>query len=259
MKKLIYLTFLAIGMTGCSVESMDSEQLLTADAKFKAQEVEKSMHLEETEICFGEAPTFVFNFPQAFNGPNPTDTDIRLQVETSPGSGDWINVTTLEYSGAGPEEYTLGGDFLKIGTYSFRAQIEGGNPHANVATLDVIKCAECVNELTATLTCGEDFKTAYFTFTAEEAGPVVIQGGLTNGTTILNASSDLLERNEGHQSVQNSNSNVTRWEGVVEACEVVTITIEYEDGNGIGNWSAKRGEGDDEEILGTTDALECND
>ncbi len=33
MKKFIFLSLLAIGMTGCSVESMDSENLLTADAK----------------------------------------------------------------------------------------------------------------------------------------------------------------------------------------------------------------------------------
>lgn len=36
MKKLIYLTFLAIGMTGCSVESLDStDNLVTADMKAK--------------------------------------------------------------------------------------------------------------------------------------------------------------------------------------------------------------------------------
>ncbi len=43
MKKLIFLSLLAIGMTGCSVESMDSEELLTADAKFKTQEAQNPL------------------------------------------------------------------------------------------------------------------------------------------------------------------------------------------------------------------------
>lgn len=66
-----------------------------------------------------------------------------------------------------------------------------------------------------------------------------------------------IERNETHQSVQNSNSNVTRWKGDVEACEVVTITIVYSGGNGIGDLTAKRGEGEEEVELGTSKA-ECN-
>jgi hypothetical protein len=36
MKKLIYVAFLAIGITGCSVESLDStDNLLTADAQLE--------------------------------------------------------------------------------------------------------------------------------------------------------------------------------------------------------------------------------
>lgn len=44
MRKLTYLLFLAIGVTACSVESMDStEELLTADAKFEIQEARDPM------------------------------------------------------------------------------------------------------------------------------------------------------------------------------------------------------------------------
>lgn len=46
MKKLIYVAFLAIGITGCSVDSLDStDKLTTADAKFKIQEAQDPMGL----------------------------------------------------------------------------------------------------------------------------------------------------------------------------------------------------------------------
>jgi hypothetical protein len=120
-----------------------------------------------------------------------------------------------------------------------------------------VVCDSCENSLEVDVVCG-DTTTASFTFTAEEAGDVVIQGGLTNGTLILDANSNILKRNTTHPSVNNSNANVTRWEGTVEACQVVTITIEFEGGNGIGDWTAKRGEDDNEELLGSTDNFECN-
>jgi hypothetical protein len=111
----------------------------------------------------------------------------------------------------------------------------------------------CNNELTAELTCEEN-RTLTITFTAEEAGPIVIQGGLTNGTHITSATSNVLTQNKGHQS-GNSNANVTRWEGDVEACEVVTITLEFTGGDGVGDWTAKR----NEVVLDETDSIECSE
>ncbi len=165
MKKFIFLSLLAIGMTGCSVESMDSEELLTADAKFKVQEVDKSMNLEAVEICAGEAPVFVFNFPQdALGKGNPKDTNIKIQIETSPGSGVWESFKDLTYAGAGPEEYTYENEVLEIGTYSFRVSIGSGG-FLYTATLDIIECSDC--EESFSYTTNEDGSYT-FTYIPEE-------------------------------------------------------------------------------------------
>lgn len=254
MKKLFYLVILGAGIIGCTTDSIESENLESFDAKAKTQEVENSMSLAESEICYGEAPVFELEFPQRFNGPNEADTRIKIQIETYPGSEEWEEFADLNYSGAGPEEYVYEDELLEEGTYSFRANFlgSGGGPGHN-ASLDVVDCSECTNELTADLTCGE-VNTLLVTFTAEEAGPVVIQGGLTNGTTITSKESNVLTANDNHPSVVNSNANVTRWEGDVDACEEVTITIAFEGGNGIGDWTAKRGG----ELLGETEDQECD-
>ena len=140
MKKIIYLFLLALGVTGCSVESIDSnENLLTADAKATIQEVGKSMNLLESEICAGEASVFVFDFPQNQNGPHNADTNIKIQIETSPGSGVWDSFKDLTYAGAGPEEYTYNDEILNVGTYSFRVKIGSGG-FDNMTTVTVVDC-----------------------------------------------------------------------------------------------------------------------
>lgn len=256
MKKLFYLVILGAGIIGCTTDSIESETLESYDAKLKAQEVENSMSLEEAEICYGETPVFELEFPQRLNGPNEADTRIKIQIETYPGSGEWEEFADLTYSGSGPEEYVYNKELLEEGTYSFRANFlgSGDGPGHNVI-LDVVDCSECTNELTADLTCGE-LNTLNITFTAEEAGPVVIQGGLTSGTVIKSKESNVLTANESHSGAVNSNANVTRWEGEVEACEEVTITIEFEGGNGIGDWTVER---DDEELLGETEEQACEE
>lgn len=143
MKKMIYLFLLILGVTGCSVESIDStENLLTADAKFKAQEVDKSLSFLEAEICAGEAPVFVFNFPQNQNGPHLANTDIKIQIETYPGSDEWLAFKDLSFSGTGPQEYMYEDDVVEIGSYSFRAKISAGGFDYKV-TLDVVDCSNC--------------------------------------------------------------------------------------------------------------------
>lgn len=251
MKKLFYLIILGAGIIGCSTEPIDSEALESIDAKVKVQEVDKSMALAEAEICYGDAPVFVFDFPQNQNGPHPADTDVKIQMETYPGSGDWESFLDLTFSGEGPVDYSYEDETFETGTYNFRAKIGSGGFNYS-ATLEVVDCFECTNELTADLTCGDE-NTLVVTFTAEEEGPVVIQGGLTNGTKILSKESNVLSENENHPGVVNSNANVTRWEGEVDTCEEVTITIQFEGGNGIGDWTAKR----DEELLGETENKEC--
>jgi len=144
MKKIIYLFLLLLGVTGCSVEPIDStENLLTADVKATIQEVGKSMNLLESEICAGEAPVFVFNFPQDTKGNgDPKDTNVKIQIETSPGSGVWESFEDLTYAGAGPEEYTYNDEILEVGTYSFRVSIGAGG-FDFAATLNIVECSEC--------------------------------------------------------------------------------------------------------------------
>lgn len=181
-------------MTGCSVESLDStDNLLTAEAKFKIQEVEKSMHLLESEICFSEAPVFVFDFPQNQNGPHSASTDIKLQIETYPGSDEWEAFEDLTYSGSGPEEYTYEDEVLEIGTYSFRAKIGAGG-FEYLATLNIVDCSDCEESFsyvdnedgtyTFTYVPEEDMVDANLVFTFAQGVAVDgLEGWTSNGVT----------------------------------------------------------------------------
>jgi hypothetical protein len=113
-------------------------------------------------------------------------------------------------------------------------------------------CPEgCEDEMTADLTCGAT-NTVVFTFYAEEAGPVVIQGGLNAKATYISGSSNVLTQNTTHSSLDNSNASVTRWEGNVAACTAVTVTIEWSGNAEVGDWTAKRGNVTLAEILGSS-------
>lgn len=187
-------------MTGCSVESLDSGELLTADASFKAQEVGKSMNLLDAEICAGEAPVFVFNFPQNQNGPNNADTKIMIQIETFPGSGEWESFEDLTYAGAGPEEYTYNDEVLAIGTYSFRASIGPGGFNY-YATLNVVECSDCDesfnytaiggNSYTFSYTPAEDMENAEVVFTFAQSVAVSGLDGWDNNGQTMQKSMDL--------------------------------------------------------------------
>ena len=239
MKKLIYLFILAIGFTSCSVESIDStENLLTADMKFKAASTTE-ITPPAGDLCFGETLSFsvTANSNKTFQ--------VQQLIE-----GVWIQVFKTDNAGIqGTRSFDV---TLLEGDNYFRSTGATGfddYPESFVG----VDCSTCENLLVADLVCGEVNKLT-FTFTAVEAGAIVIQGGLTNGTKILNASSNVLTRNTTHSSVLNSNANVTRWEGDVVACDDVTVTIEYSGGNGIGDWSAKRGE----VVLGETEEQTCS-
>lgn len=212
MKKLIYLTFLAIGMTGCSVESMDSDELVTADAKFKAQDVEKSMHLQETEICFGEAPTFVFNFPQDSKGNgDPKETDIQIQ-QFNPDLNEWEQIEKLSYSGSGPEEYTYEDEVFAIGTYDFRVSIGSGG-FDYTTTLDVVECSDCQESFSY-----EPNEDGSYTFTyipEEDMDGAEVVFTFAQGTVV-----------SGYEWANWNGSSSTRTEIMnLEACETYTWTV----------------------------------
>ena len=239
MKKLIYLFILGIGFTSCSVESIDStENLVVADLKGKVQSV-ATITPSSGVLCAGEVLTFTLN----------VSTTKTTQVQQLDAYGIWQQV--FKSNDGVPGSATF--DIVLLEKDNLFRTVIAGDGQNDAGSFFGVNCNTCDNSLEVDLVCGEP-NTLTVTFTAVEAGPIVIQGGLTNGTTISNASSNVLTRNLTHNSVQNSNANVTRWEGDVDACEVVTITIEFTGGNGIGDWSAKRGE----EVLGSTAELECN-
>lgn len=244
MKKILFVLMSAILFSGCSVDSVESEQLITADAKpsISAEEdAAPEMFDFEGVVCQGVASDYCFTFPQATAGPNNKDTNVMLQIYVygdDPNSDEddyWEQV----FKGEGGTEVCSDWTFDEVGTYEIRYKIGSGGFTEDVIVVE--DCSSCINELNAELTCGE-VRSLNLTFTAEEAGPIVIQGGLTRGAEINSAQSNVLTQNLGHPSVVNSNSSVTRWEGDIEACEEVTIAIEFTGGNGIGDWSAKRGE-----------------
>lgn len=178
---------------------------------------------------------------------------IQIQVLT-PSGADWVQILgpTLPVNGVASVNYTP----TEVGFYQFRARYtRTGSPAScpfdNTGwveadpQLEVISA--CTNELTASVSCSNDEcnRSATFSFTAEEDGPIVIQGGLTRFTTICTASaSEGLTQNTTHPGVQNSNSNVTRWEGNVIACETYTVTITWTSANDdeeiTGEWTAQR-------------------
>lgn len=129
-------------------------------------------------------------------------------------------------------------------TFSFQLteiSIQGNGVLSDTNSLLAFCPDGCENEMTAALACGAT-NTVTYTFYAEEAGPVVIQGGLNANATITDASSNVLTRNTTHPSVSNSNASVTRWEGDVDACQMVTVTVSWTGPASVGDWSAKRGD-----------------
>lgn len=236
MKKLFYLVILGAGIIGCTSDSIESETIESYDAGMKIQGTD-ALIIPEI-ICAGEEAEF------GLEAETGTNLQVQQWVE-----GEWVQVYQTNSSTESPETFVL--EFDEAGEYDLRYK-NGPGGFSDAITITVDNCG-CTNELTADLTCGE-VSTLLVTFTAEEAGPVVIQGGLTNDTEILSKESNVLTADEDHPGVVNSNANVTRWEGEVDACEEVTIYIEFEGGNGIGDWTAKRGE----ELLGETEDQECD-
>lgn len=199
----------------------------------------------ESDACMDEPHEFTLSYTA--NGPGA----FVLQVQYKVGE-DWIQMFHENQPNGSPVvfEHT----FTEPGTYPIRYQTRSGG-FTEVGSVVVEDCNECENELTADLVCEDENgnKVLTITFFAEEAGPIVIQGGLSAGTIILSAVSNLEElKMVSHQSAGGP-SNVTRWEGDVEACQEVTITITFSGGDGVDDWSAKRGD----DTLGETEEISC--
>ncbi len=264
MKKFIYLLILVIGFSGCSVDSLDSEdQINSYDAKGdngKPSADEISLEFSPNEACAGESVNYCLTFPQATNGGGNKSTNVLVDLKVEgddPETSDEIENSYYVdiFRGQGDTYVCFDYTIEEEGVYEIRYKTAGNNGVEWISDQIVVEdCSNCDNLLVAELTCG-DTSILEVSFVAEESGPIVIQGGLTSGTSIIDAQSEALEQNLTHPGVVNSNANVTRWEGDVTACEEVTITIEFTGGNGIGDWTAKR---NDIELTDPTPEQTCD-
>src|SRR5690606_18111858 len=126
IKKLSFLLFLAIGITGCSVESVDStENLLTANAMVA---VSAFSITPPAIICAGLPATFSYAAPVRSN----------LQVRRLVG-GEWVQVYHNNKSNNLTESFAL--NFATAGTYSLRYKNEQG--FSEPFTVRVINCNTC--------------------------------------------------------------------------------------------------------------------
>lgn len=233
---------LVFAFYGCSVESIDSnEEIISVDAKGKPVALDlNAFEYPKEDVCLGENINFAFKVPVGTN---------NLQIQEFI-DGEWVQVFHKSKSTLNPETFAL---TYPVGTYQFR-YFAGPGGHTRIEPITVVNCSNCTNSFSTTLVCDEE-STLNISFYAEESGPIVIQGGLTNGAVIVSAESESLNRNLIHPSVRNSNSSVTRWEGDVEACNEIIITIKFTGGNGIGEWTAKR----DEIELGSSVEQSCEE
>lgn len=160
MKKIILLSLLAIGMTGCSVESMDSEELLTADAKFKLQEAQDPMgfytgpNLKGTVSITNDCDNLYIEIVPT--GDDPTDAKLGVFAEgalpgTSGGSGniktdgfdDLTSSTDLIWT-IPLNEATSFNIFINAwGDWAGAASSAGINQHYIAYTVDYSGCDDC--------------------------------------------------------------------------------------------------------------------
>ena len=208
MKKLTYLLFLAIGVTACSVESMDStENLLTADLKAKVNATSSTEMLFEENVCAGEETVITVNFPQRKNpqGKNlPTTVKIELMVE-----GSWLNIYEEELNDVTTTSFNY--TFNDAMEYELRYSAETG-PWNDSQFLEVSDC--CTEGFTYidngdrtytfTYKAGEDMDNAKLVFT-------FAQGAYVSGLSV-----DFSQNGNGHT-----------YEAIMdlEKCDVLEYTV----------------------------------
>ena len=139
MKKIYYLIFLAIGVSGCSVESIDStENLLTADASAKIKAANTSTLVFLESVCAGEETLITVNFNQKTNtqGNNlPTNVKVDLMVD-----GEWTDIYRNNVNDVTSVSFNYTFDIAK--DYTLRYSAEGGPWNPN-QILTVVNCNSC--------------------------------------------------------------------------------------------------------------------
>jgi PKD repeat protein len=228
MKKLTVLTMimaLIFGFSSCQKDELLGENAPELRAK-KAPSTATLVYA--TTACLDAAHPFTVNAP--------LNTNVQVQIEVA---GEWIQV--YQDSKTDVTTYNFTYTFTTAGTYPVRVKFGAGG-YTDQLSITAAICGSCVNELTTELTSVGENRTLVVKFKAAQAGPVVIQGGLSNGAVIVDASSNVLTRDTTHNGVVNTNAAVTRWVGTVAACQEVTITIEFTGKAEVDEWTAKRGE-----------------
>ncbi len=169
MKKIYYLIFLAIGVSGCSVESLDStENLLTADASAKIKVANTSTMIFLESVCAGEETLITVNFDQKTNpqGKNlPTNVKVDLLVD-----GEWTDIYRNNVNDVTSISFNYTFEVAK--DYTLRFSAEEGPWNAN----QILTVNQCCTESFSyidnkdgtyifTYTVGEDMEAAELVFT----------------------------------------------------------------------------------------------
>lgn len=152
---------------------------------------------------------------------------------------NWINEGNISN---GDEPLIITIENISAGIHYFRYKIGSGG-FTDLEPIVIPSC-DCQDLLKENLICGENGSPNKLTvtFTAGEAGEYVIQGGLNakvDGTVVSMESNNNGSFNTEHSGVVNSNANVIRWEGTIEACKDVEIIVEFSGKCEIGDWTAK--------------------
>lgn len=218
MKKIYYLIFLAIGISGCSVESIDStENLLTADASAKITVANTSSMVFAESVCAGEETMITVNFEQRTNtqGKNlPTNVKVHLLV-----GGEWIDIYENSVNDVTSVSFPyLFDDAME---YTLRYSAETGPWNAN----QMLNVTDCCTEsfsyvdhengtYTFTYVAGEDMPDAEVVFTFAQSA---YKSGLSDDFS------------------QNGNGQTYKATMDLEKCDVLEYTITLQancDGNG---------------------------
>ncbi len=169
MKKIYFYIFLALGISGCSVESIDStENLLTADASAKIKTANTSSMVFLDNVCAGEETIITVNFDQKTNpqGRNlPTNVKVDLMV-----NGEWKDIYRNTVNNVLSVSFNYTFEVAKEYTLRFSAEEGPWNPNQTLSVTDC--CMESFSYVnhenrtyTFTYVVGENMPNAEVVFT----------------------------------------------------------------------------------------------
>lgn len=192
MKKFLYFIFGLGILYACSTDTLETGQLITADAKPSVEEeVIPELFDYDEVICMGVPADFCFSFPQATAGPNNKDTQVQLQLYfygDDPESDDDDGFEQI-FKGEGGTSVCDSWTFDEEGTYLFRYKIGSGGFIERNLTVENCGCEESFSytkngesEYTFFYTPAEDMDEALVVFTFAQSVEVSgLEGWDRNG------------------------------------------------------------------------------